>query len=82
MVIAGFGTGAREEKLEAGLGFRPMAVIDGLVALVRRAILNGVAGDMAFEPRTVATLMAVEELSRLRIADHEPMHAVARGEGA
>jgi hypothetical protein len=78
IVIAGSGTGSMDEDIEASLGFRPSAVIDALVALVRRAVLEGVAGGMMLEPRTAATLMPAEEFWQPRIAGEGSLRAASR----
>lgn len=72
MVIAGSGNGSMDERIGPGFGFRPAAVIDALVALTRRAALEGAAGGIALEPRSAETLMPAEEFWRSRIAGDEP----------
>ena len=68
MVIAGAEHGASDERVAARLGFRSASVIDELIALSRRAVLEGVEGGIALEPRSATTLMPVEEFWRSRIA--------------
>jgi hypothetical protein len=70
--------GSVDEDLEARLGFSPSAVIDALVALVRRAVVHGVAGGMTLEPRTAATLMPAEEFWQPQIAGKGSSRAASR----
>jgi hypothetical protein len=80
LVIAEYGSSPmdHDENIEASLGFRPSAVIDALVVLARRALLEGAAGGMALEPRTAATLMPTEEFWQSQIAGAQPMSASPR----
>lgn len=78
MVIAASGPDAMDDSIEARFGFRPADVIDALVARVRRAALEGVAGGMAVESRSATNLMAVEKFWQPRIAGDESMRAAMR----
>ena len=78
IVIAGLGTGAMDEDIEACIGFRPSAVIGALVALARLAVVEGVAGGMMLEPRSATTLMPAEEFWKPRIACAGSLRAASR----
>ena len=78
IVIAESGNGVMNDQLEADLGFRRAAVIDALVAQTLRAVCEGGAGGMLLEPRSTATLMAVEPFWQSRIVGDGPMQDRAR----